>query len=121
MRMYRASLLASGLLFGCGGGEQNCSVVGCGNTLTINLTVPPAGAYRVEVIGPGETAPHGQDCTGTGPCPIAFRNYQPTTVTVSVITANGTTTYSKTPTYVTSFPNGEACGPACQAALVTVP
>ena len=120
---YQASLLSFGLVVGCGGGEaQDCFALPCpSGGLTISLTSPPAGAYRVEVIGPGEATPHGQDCSGTGPCSIVFPGYQPVTVTISVIAANGTATYNKTPNYATSFPNGEACGPCGGLAVVTVP
>ena len=122
MRRVHFASFAFGLLVGCGGGtsEMPCPAATCLQGLTITLTTPPAGAYRVEAIGPGETAPHGQDCSGAGPCLIFFPGYQPVTVTISVITATGTTTYNKTPTYTTVFPNGPDCG-ACVAGAATVP
>ena len=88
----------------------------------------------MEAIGPGETTPRGKDC-GPGQCTsagnivvfggaaiVGFTDYQPASVTISVITANGTTTYNKTPTYKTiPDPNGPGCGKDAIQAIVTVP
>ena len=122
--LHRAGLLV-GLLVSCGGGsdaQQICKAVLCVNPLIVTLTMPPAGAYRVEAIGPGETTPHAVDCTGTSPCLIIFPGYQPVTVTISIITATGTTTYNKTPMYlVLSPPPPGHCPSQCRDGEVTVP
>ena len=126
MRRLCYTSLALGLLVGCGGGSSSneqtvCTPIACANSLTITLTNPPAGAYRVEAIGPGETTPHAFDCSGTGPCAIIFVNYQPVTVTISVITATGTTTYNKTPMYLVLTPPPGGCIAGCRDGEVTVP
>ena len=121
MRVFqRAGLLALGLLVGCGGDDAGCTPNICVNGLAIILSTPPAGPYRVEAIGPGETTPHAQDCAGTSPCHIVFPNYQPATVTVSVISATGTTTYDKKPLYMILFPPPGGCF-GCRDGEVTVP
>jgi len=126
------------LLVACGGGStpgeepRGCTLIACFTGLSVVLTNRPAGPYRVEAIGPGEATPHAQDCSGAGQCSfgpqivtppadqVFFANYQPVTVTISVITAAGSSTYDKTPAYTTSFPNGPDCG-ACRSAVITIP
>jgi hypothetical protein len=108
---------------GCGGGDTQdhaCTLIGCLDGFTVTLTNPPSGSYRVEASAPGDPTPHAVDCNGTGPCVIVFRNFRPSTVDISIITASNTTTFTKSPTYTTTFPNGPGCN-VCQDGTVTVP
>ena len=105
----------------CGGGAVECPALPCPQTgLTITLTNPPSGPYRVEALAPGDSAPHAQDCSGSGPCFIHFTNYEPAEVRITVISASGSTTFDATPFYSTSFPFGPECG-GCRSGSVTVP
>lgn len=125
------------LLAGCGGGSDpvSCTLIACIQGLSVVISNPPSGAYRVDVIAPGETSPHSINCNGTncGFAPIApaspgataafFANYFSTTVTISIVPASGSpTTFNKTASYTTSFPNGPQCDVGgCTSAVVTVP
>jgi hypothetical protein len=125
------------LLAGCGGGEQiACTLIACINGLGVVISNPPQGAYRVDVIAPGETAPHSVNCNGTdcgpqlppvmpinGAAGAFFANYFSSTVTISIVPASGSqTTFNKTASYATTFPNGPQCDiGGCTSAVVTVP
>ncbi|HUQ75683.1 MAG TPA: hypothetical protein VM183_13240 [Burkholderiales bacterium] len=108
-------------LAACGGDAVSCTAMGCGDGLGVSLQNPPAEAYRVDVIVPGQ-ATQSQSCNG-GSCFIFFDRFLPGQVTVRVILTASSATWGSvdaTPTYNPVFPNGFECGAACVRGFVTV-
>lgn len=127
-RTRRAVLLALvGAATACSGLDEACTQIGCLSGLTVSLSSVPIGAYSVEVIpeGPAGTArTYRVDCGGSAPScgsQVYFQDLFIERAQVRVVTSLGTVTQSVGPVrYVTSYPNGRQCEPACRRATVNV-
>ncbi|HEU4989472.1 MAG TPA: hypothetical protein VFT41_06805 [Gemmatimonadaceae bacterium] len=111
----------------CGHGtptQRACTLIGCDSGITIMLSgTAAASVTRVEVSAPGDTT-RAHDCTSTSPCTgtfgVWFANYTPATVTVHLVMATDSRTYTITPTYKDQQPNGPDCPPVCHQATLSI-
>jgi hypothetical protein len=109
-----AALLASCTPFGA------CTLIGCENGLSVQLSRPPVGAFRVEATLPNDPAVLAIDCTNATSCLLMFPDLVAERVTLRLTTAEGTITQEFQPRYEDLYPNGRRCGPACRQATVTI-
>lgn len=110
---------AAVLLSNCGP-IVGCTLIGCDNGLSVQLSGTPAGAYRVEAIADGAD-PVALECGAGQTCPpVFFPGLQAAHVTIRVTTSAGTRSQAFTPDYRDLYPNGRDCGAVCKQATVTV-
>ena len=110
-------------LSACGGDEEECAgFPACLSGLRVTVTNPPAQAYRVEVLLPGQTTPRVQTCTG-GACPVIFPGLVEPQVTVTVVLESSgavVTSVNASPAYGGQGPTGGPCSFDCRSATVSV-
>lgn len=109
---------AAALLAGCTP-FLACTDAGCDDGLIVRFSQPPAGAFRVEAVVPGDPAEYAFDCADAAQCLGMFQGLVAERVTVRLITAQGTRTREFQPRYQNVYPNGRRCGAACRQATVT--
>ena len=109
-----AALLASCTPFGA------CTLIGCHDGLSVQLSRPPAGPFRVEATVPNDPTVLAIDCTDAANCTLMFPDLIAEQVTLRLITAEGTITQHFQPRYEDLYPNGRRCGPSCRQANVTI-
>lgn len=98
-----------------------CTLIACAGTFIVEVSGASAGT-PVTVVA---TAPDGTSktaaCRGAGTACTAFIDgFMPQTATVRVSWNSGTAEFAVTPTYVTTYPNGPDCPPACVQARVAL-
>ena len=123
MRSFLLAPLAVALLTECAPMSppaRACTLIGCTDGLTVELTGTPAGAYRVELEVPGEAQRRVVRCDSPGACGPVFFEVTPAVATVHVVTAAGTRSQEVRPAYQVNQPNGPDCPPRCRQARVTV-
>ena len=99
-----------------------CTLIGCVNTLTVEVQNVPPGplSVRATPIASTDTAvtvmcPGDSGCTNAVAFPLGFA---PARARLTVSTTAGTRDWDVTPTYVTSQPNGPKCGDVCRNGTV---
>ena len=96
-----------------------CTLIGCNDGLTVQVTNAPAGPYRIEAYVSSGLPRYGQDCPG-GPCIVFFPDFTPADVFIQVITPPDTSTHHVQPMYTLTRPNGPGCDPECRQATVNI-
>jgi hypothetical protein len=122
MRLLVVMMFAVVGLGGCDGVPflRGCTLIGCGDGLTVVLANAPAGEFAVEVRVPGAAARR-QECASAAACStMRFDGVVAAEATVAIITPTGEVTRTVRPEYVVSRPNGPDCEPTCRQARVTV-
>ena len=118
-----AAVVVGTIIFaGCndfGGQRRICTLIGCNNSLTVEVTGATLRPITVEIHQPGSTQRYSQECTSPSPCLFVFE-MTPPQVIVQVTTSAGSRTEQFGPTYVTRRPNGEGCDPECRSATVSI-
>jgi hypothetical protein len=112
--------------------ERVCTLIGCRDSLELDLSQGPPGAYTVVVTADsGETrtvscsvgessAQSSGSPPSTATCQpgkVIFFDYAPSSVTVAITWQGGSFTTSGSPTYHVFQPNGPSCPPECQAGI----
>ena len=99
-----------------------CNLVGCSSGLTVVFDTPISGAFRAELLIPGESAPRVVECPEPAACgnAVTFTNATPTTATLVITTAAGELRRPLRPEYTIVQPNGRNCEPRCLQGRVTV-
>jgi len=102
-------------------GGRSCTLIGCGEGLSVAIEGAPLGAWTIEVRSDSGSTRTFQCPAGT-PCPAAFFiGRYPPPVTVTVTIEARTATHRVVPDTIVSYPNGVQCGPTCRSARITVP
>ena len=101
--------------------ERACTLIGCLNTLTVEVQNAPPGPITVQAvpIGTPDTV-HTATCPGDGGCTNAvyFVDFAPVHVHLKVITIAGTREWDVRPSFLTSQPNGPGCPEICRSGTV---
>jgi hypothetical protein len=112
-------------LSGCNSlGPRSCTLIGCQNGLTVQLSAMPSAPFRVELRATSATAQpvYVYDCSNSAACGQGafFPDFSGDHAFVTVVTSAGTRTTEITRIeYRVSRPNGPDCPPACRQATVT--
>jgi hypothetical protein len=115
----RALLLLT-LFAGCSANEQ-CTLIGCDDTLTVDVYgIPSQTQVTVEAITAGQ-ATRTMTCTSTNEsCMVRFDEFSPSEVTMRVSWTGHTTDIAVVPSYSPVYPNGRDCGPACRKTRIAI-
>jgi hypothetical protein len=97
-----------------------CTLIGCHDGLSVQLSRPPAGAFRLEATVPDDPTVQAIDCADAATCLLMFPDLVAEQVTLRLITGQGTVTQQVQPRYENLYPNGRRCGPSCRQATVTL-
>lgn len=127
VRWLRPLVLVSALagLAGCNSlGLHACTLIGCQNGLTVQLSATPATPFRVElrVTSPTAQPAYVYSCSSPATCTqgVFFPDFSGEHAFVTVVTDAGTrTTEISRIEYRVSRPNGPNCPPECRQATVT--
>jgi len=109
---------AIALLGVCDPFGMECTLIGCGNTLLVQLVgVEPEEEFAMTLHLEGED-PVAMQCDMSGQCtPLAPEpDFRPDEVTLTLELADTTITRTFEPDYDPYYPNGKDCGPECWAA-----
>jgi hypothetical protein len=107
-------------LLACNQGPINCTLIGCGNSLTVVLSGAPIQAQVTIVATGSDGSTKTRSCVAAdGYCSVSF-DFSPPTVTLQVSYDAQTTTRTIQPAYTINQPNGPRCGPTCRSATVSV-
>ncbi|MGE5360074.1 MAG: hypothetical protein ACM3NQ_13735 [Bacteroidales bacterium] len=98
-----------------------CTAIGCTDGLIVEVTGAPTGAsVTVTAIAPDGSSKSGP-CLSTGTaCTAYLDGFMPATATLRVSWNSNTVEFEITPAYVTTYPNGRDCPPACVQAHVAL-
>jgi hypothetical protein len=116
------TLLMLPLLAGCEGlfGARDCTLIGCMNGLSIELTDIPPGPLKLEVVLPGGETQIMTCAQHTCPPYFFVPDVRPDEVTLRVITDAGIRTETMRPQWSRTQPNGRGCDPVCWEGSVTM-
>jgi hypothetical protein len=114
------------LSVGCG---QDCSLVGCGDAVTVALVPGIDATYDVTLVLDGEAEAF--TCTTAGTSWVSVENCTgqgfllrgaPESVEITVNAEDGSWngSLSTSPTYRSYQPNGPGCTPTCRSASLTI-
>ncbi len=110
-------------LAACDAFITGCTLIGCANTLTVEVANAPAGDVVVQARTAGSsdsvqtvTCPDGPGCFA--PNRAQFVNFLPSRVELTITTSAGVKTATLQPEYANSYPNGRSCGPECTQGTV---
>ena len=98
-----------------------CTLIGCVNTLTVEVQNAPAGPITVQAMPVGTPdSVHTAACPGDSGCTNAFYfvNFAPVHVHLKVTTTAGTREWDVRPKFLTSQPNGPGCAEICRSGTV---
>jgi len=101
----------------------DCTLIGCPDALTVEISDPGSERYRVVLLVQGEeVATRDVDCGGPAGCRAYFEK-TPAEATVRIEAADGTVVeHQVRPTYEPQYPNGRRCDrePVCHQASVAL-
>jgi hypothetical protein len=112
-------------LLACSNATENppegiaCTLIGCSNGLSVEVTGTAGARATVEVRASGQTT-QTFECVAGQPCRGFLENYMPDQATVTIRLADRTVERSVTPQYRLNRPNGANCPPECRQATVQV-
>ena len=100
---------------------HECTLAACGPSVIVQIEGLGDAELRSALLQVGDAEPFELDCWSNTECHSrqAADDFTPGTFTVTI--EAGDTTHSRTfsPSYETTYPNGESCGPRCRATEVT--
>jgi hypothetical protein len=98
-----------------------CTLIACAGTFIVEVTGAPAGTpVTVVATAPDGTSKTAQCLSSATACTAFIDAFMPATATVRVLWNSRTAEFAVTPTYVTSYPNGPNCPPACVQARIAI-
>ncbi len=110
----------AGGLAGCDlSGEEVCTLIDCGPSLSVSLVGTPVRDFTVTATADGRQEVL-QCSVVERVCSVHFNDFTPSTVTITYETPTRTIELKCNPTYETYYPNGKRCGPTCRRTTVVM-
>jgi len=127
VRSFALAILTAGLLLAVSSCNLllpiDCTLIGCSDALSVEITDPGSERYQVVLLVEGEeVATREVDCAGPSGCRAYFEE-TPAEVTIRIEAADGTAVeHEVRPTYEPQYPNGRRCDcePVCHQASVAL-
>lgn len=122
-RAFRAIVCCGliGLAVSACGFGQECPLAACGASVTVHVEGLEDAGDLTALLQVGDDEPFELDCWSNTHCETrqASDDFTPATFTVTIEAGDTVHVRSFSPTYETSYPNGESCGPRCRSTEVT--